>query len=175
MKFITNLVFSIILLISFNAHAVESYIDLNYLALKNTFGSLKSEPTSAQLRYGVKLNSNISMEVHYGASISDDNYTSTFSEEVTELTGFYFNGSHSINPITTAYIKIGFSAITHESQTGNEADDSGLSTGLGLNFKLNSSSSLIIEFLQLPDTETTSADIKTDALLIGYRSTFEDM
>ena len=170
---VSNRIVLIFVFVAFDVHAFDNYIDINYLSVNNKFGSLKAEPSAYQIRYGVKLNNTVSMEVYYGGSISSDNFTPTFSTEIKELSGFNFVGHYPLNNKASVFAKVGFGALTHESDSGSEVDDLGFTAGIGMNYRLNRNGGINIEYLKMPDVETPSDDVTTSMFVIGYRSLFE--
>ena len=145
-----------------------AYLGLSFGQLRYSEEGLEAiTPATAMLFIGAPISPNLSLEGRLGGGLGRAE-TNTYGLEVRSLYAGYLKGSLPLAPGFSLYGLGGVAGVNLERDFGLiEAQDSGLSFGLGMDFALYGGATLNVEWTHLVSGNNPGYDYDVDMASIG--------
>lgn len=150
-------------------------LGIDIMQLQADIIGLVGKPTALQLRLAKPVNNFIDLEGDLAFGISDADFNNCnfpgCTIELSSMLGIFGVLGTDSNARGRIYAKAGFALIEYKFDNGLKEDDSGFAFGVGGRFRITRSSSIVLEYNQLPDTDIGAGlTIDTTTLSIGFQT-----
>jgi len=167
--------------------AEDSLYEIQYLLVDTNFEGASYEPGALMYKYIIPYNRILNLEGIVGLGVTEEKSTrkigiaGTYRQKlkVANILGIQLGLYGELEPKVHAYAHIGLTRLEYDISTPDWAggldgaqSDTGLSYGVGLNFKLLNRGAFVVEFNEFPDITSSNITISTSTLSIGYQMPF---